>query len=206
MFSPGDIFRATNEGKLMTRRDIVVIGGSAGSLEGLKILIAALPSTIPAALLIVTHIPANTRIFLGEILNRAGSLPAIHPEDGEPIINGHIYLPTAGQHLLVESNCILLTCDCKEKFSRPCIDVLFSSAAKCYGSRAIGTLMSGALDDGTARLATIKEHGGIALVQSPEEAPYPSMPSSAIERVPVDGVMKMADMANAVVQFVQPNL
>ena len=189
----------------MTRRDIIVIGGSAGSLEGLKILIAALPSTLPAALLIVTHIPANTPSFLGEILNRAGSLPAIHPVDGDAITNGHIYLPTAGQHLLVESGRILLTCDCKEKFSRPCIDVLFRSAATCYGSRVIGIVLSGALDDGTAGLETIREHGGITLVQSPEEAPYPSMPSSAIEHVAVDGVMNMADMANAVVRFVQPN-
>ncbi|MEB0012552.1 chemotaxis protein CheB [Glaciimonas sp. Gout2] len=190
----------------MTRRDIVVIGGSAGSLRGLKILIAGLPSTLPAALLIVTHIPSNMRSFLGEILNRTGSLPAIHPVNGDPVINGYIYLPTAGKHLLVENGRILLSCACKEKFSRPCIDVLFRSAATCYGSRVIGIVLSGALDDGTAGLEVIKKHGGIALVQSLDEAPYRSMPSNAIERVAVDGVMKMADMANAVVQFVQPKL
>ncbi|WP_161539891.1 chemotaxis protein CheB [Glaciimonas sp. PCH181] len=143
----------------MTQRNIVVIGCSAGSFEGLRILVAGLPSTLPAALLVVTHMPADRRSFLADILNGASALPAIRPLEGDPVIHGRIYLPTVDRHLLVKNSRIKLTSGPKEKFSRPSIDTLFRSAALCYGSRVIGILLSGALDDGTARLEIIKDHG-----------------------------------------------
>jgi two-component system, chemotaxis family, protein-glutamate methylesterase/glutaminase len=173
---------------------IVVIGASAGGVETLQSFVRALPPDFAAAILIVLHVPAHTPSRLDEILERAGPLSACHPKDGEPILPGRIYVAPTDQHLMVEASCIRLTRGPKENRQRPAIDVLFRSAASQFGPNAIGIVMTGMLDDGTAGLWAIKDRGGVAIVQAPEEALYRSMPDSAIKHVSVDHSLRIADM------------
>jgi two-component system chemotaxis response regulator CheB len=132
--------------------------------------------------------------MLPEILNRAGKLKAKHPNDGEPIKLGKIYIAPPDHHLLLESDRIRLTKGPKENRFRPAIDPLFRSAAYSYGSRVVGVVLTGALDDGTAGLWAIKDRGGIAVVQDPAEAEQPSMPASALANVQVDHCLPLSDI------------
>jgi two-component system chemotaxis response regulator CheB len=132
--------------------------------------------------------------MLPEILNRAAKLKARHPADGELIEYGKIYVAPPDHHLLLELGRIRLTKGPKENRFRPAIDPLFRSAAYSYGSRVVGVVLTGALDDGTAGLWAIKDRGGIAVVQDPAEAEQPSMPASALANVQVDHCLPLSDI------------
>jgi two-component system chemotaxis response regulator CheB len=184
------------------RRDVIVVGTSAGGVEALQTLVAGLPSDLAAAVLVVMHLPAHTQSRLDEILARAGPLPARFAEDGERIGLGCVYLASPGRHLMLDGDTLRLTCGPKENRSRPAIDVLFRSAAYSYGSRVIGTVLTGMLDDGTAGLWAIKQRGGIAIVQSPSDAAHPAMPQSAITHVDVDHVVSLAELSACLTHLV----
>jgi two-component system chemotaxis response regulator CheB len=153
--------------------------------------------------LLVLHIPANSPSRLREILERVSSLPVMSPKDGDPIAAGHIYVPTPDRHLLLDNERIRVTRGPKENRARPAVDALFRSAAYSFGQRVIGIVLSGNLDDGTAGLWAIKDRGGVAIVQSPEEAMFSSMPKSAMEHVDVDHVLPAADIPATIVRLVQ---
>jgi two-component system, chemotaxis family, protein-glutamate methylesterase/glutaminase len=185
----------------MARRDIVVIGGSAGAIESVSEIVRGLPPDFPAAVFVVVHFPGSVTSALPRILNRAGTLPAVHPDNEGPIQPGRIYVALPDCHLFIEDDRIRLTRGPKENGHRPAIDPLFRSAAHHYGPRVIGLLLSGNLSDGTAGLLSIKQHGGIAIVQDPETALYAGMPRSAIARVPVDHVIPVREMAGLLVHL-----
>ena len=176
----------------MLKRNIIVIGSSVGGVEALQKVVAHLPADFPGSLFIVLHIAPETHSVLPNILSRAGKLPARHPVDGEPIRSGHIYVAPPDHHLILQDGQVRLTRGPRENRHRPAIDPLFRSAARWYGARTVGVVLTGALDDGTAGLLTIKNRGGLAIVQDPEEAFCPSMPRSALEHVKVDYVAPLA--------------
>jgi two-component system chemotaxis response regulator CheB len=176
------------------RRDLVVIGGSAGGLEALLDLVAQLPAALPAAVLVVLHMPAGGTSKLARILDRAGPLPAVLPSDREHLEDGVIYVSTPDRHLMVADGHAVLGVGPSENGHRPAINALFRSAALRAGSSAIGVLLSGALDDGVAGLSAIAEHGGKTVVQSPDEAAVSSMPDNALRQVDVDHVLPAAQI------------
>lgn len=182
-------------------RDIVVVGGSAGSLEPLKTLLSRLPKDLPAALLVVVHIPNDGRSVLPEILASAGALPAGHPSDGEPIEPGRVYVAPSDHHMLVEDEHIKVTRGPRENRHRPAIDPLFRTAARSYGRRVVGVILSGLLDDGAAGLMAVRMRGGLAVVQDPAEAIYPEMPARAIQYSGADCILKVNDIANLIVSL-----
>jgi two-component system chemotaxis response regulator CheB len=177
------------------RRDLIVIGASAGGVEALQRLIADLPADLPAAVCIVLHLSPEAPSLLPRILRRNSKLPVLHPIDGEPLVAGRVYVATPDHHLLVEDGHLMVTRGPRENRHRPAIDPLFRSAAMAHGSRVIGLILTGALNDGTAGLGAIKRRGGIALVQDPEEALFPGMPTSARRHVAVDHVLTLAAIA-----------
>ena len=185
----------------MARRDIVVIGGSAGAIESVSEIVRNLPADFPAAIFVVVHFPGTVTSALPRILSRVGNLPATHPDNEAPIHTGRIYVAPPDCHLFVEDDRIRLTRGPKENGHRPAIDPLFRSAAHHYGTRVIGLLLSGNLSDGTAGLLSVKQLGGVTIVQDPETALYSGMPRSAIERLPVDHVVPVKEMAGLLVQL-----
>jgi two-component system chemotaxis response regulator CheB len=190
----------------MPNRNIVVVGASAGGVEALVQLFNALPADLPAALFVVLHVPAYGKSVLPHILNRSCSLKALHPRNGELIQQSHIYIAPPDYHLLIHANQIQLEHGPRENGHRPAVDVLFRSAAVSYRQRVIGIILSGMLDDGTVGLKLIKDRGGIALVQNPEEALFDGMPRSAIANVAVDDVLKLDDIAHCLSELVVQQL
>ena len=186
----------------MQGRDIVVLGASAGGVEALVQFVGELPSSIPAAIFVVLHIPPQSTSMMPKILSRSSSLPAIHPVDGTLIEHGHIYVAPPDHHMMLEQGHIRIIHGPKENRHRPAIDTLFRSAASVYGPRVIGVVLTGSLDDGTAGLLAVKRLGGIAVVQDPDDALYPSMPQNALEHVQVDYVLPLAAIAHEIVHLV----
>ncbi len=185
----------------MPGHDIIVVGVSAGGVEALVKLAGQLPTDLPASILIVLHIPPQYPSLLPDILSRSGPLAATHPVDAEEIQCGHIYVAPPDQHLLVEPGRIRLVHGPKENRNRPAIDPLFRAAAHAYGPRVVGVILTGSLDDGTAGLRAVKRRGGVAIVQDPDDALYPSMPSSALAHVQVDYRLPLAGIGAVLVQL-----
>jgi len=183
----------------MDPKNIIVVGASAGGFEALKTLVKALPSELPASIFIVWHMSPDVRGIMPQVLNRLNTLPASQAFDGEVIEEGRIYVAPPDRHLILEDGLVRVTRGPKENRFRPAIDPLFRSAAYHYGADAIGIILSGALDDGTSGLWTIKQRGGIAIVQDPRDAEVPSMPQNAIREVEVDHVVPLEAMGELLV-------
>jgi two-component system chemotaxis response regulator CheB len=186
----------------MATKDIIVIGSSAGGVEALSRLCAALPADLPAAVFIAQHLSPSAKSVLPQLLDRAGPLPALAPVDGQAFERGHIYVAAPDHHLLIRPDKVLMRRGPFENRTRPAINALFRSAARTYGGRVIGIVLTGLLDDGTDGLIAIKAAGGTSLVQDPDEAEWPSMPRNAVKRDHVDHVVPLAGLAALLGQLV----
>jgi two-component system chemotaxis response regulator CheB len=173
---------------------LVVIGASAGGVAPLRALIAGLNPGSRSAFLVVLHIPAAHPSLLANILGNAGSLTAVQVQDGMPIEADTVYVAEPDHHMRVVDGKLRSLRGPKENRARPSINVLFRSAAATYANRTIGIILSGSLDDGTVGLWEIKQQGGIAIVQDPNDAIHASMPQSAVANVDVDYVIPASDM------------
>lgn len=186
----------------MAIRDIIVIGASAGGIEALRVLVGMLPKDFPASIFVVLHISPASPGVLPDILSRAGELQAVSPRDWQTIEPGRIYVAPPDHHLLLEpTGDVRVTRGPKENRFRPAVDPLFRSAARAFGQRVIGIILTGGLDDGTAGLWAVKQRGGVAVVQDPVDADEPSMPLSALRYVEVDYCLPLADIASLLVRL-----
>lgn len=187
----------------MAKRNIIVIGASAGGVYALRDFVSLLPPDFPASIFIVQHISPHSPSYLTNILNTAGPLKAVHPRDGELIQPGHIYVAPPDHHILVEYDQIIVKKGPKENRFRPSIDALFRSAAYSYGPRVIGIILTGMLDDGTSGMWSVKRLGGVCIIQEPQEALYDSMPNSVLEYVDVDYSLPIAQLVPLVCELIQ---
>lgn len=185
------------------QRDLVVIGASAGGVDALQAVVASLPAEFPAAVLVVLHVSAAGTSVLPQILSRTGPLPATFATDGEELRRGQIYVAPADHHMLIHDTRLQLTQGPRENGHRPAIDPLFRSAARAGDGRVIGVVLSGLLDDGAAGLRFIKQHGGTAVVQDPEEALFPSMPHAALRATAADRIAVAADIGQALCDLIE---
>ena len=186
----------------MLQFPLIVVGGSAGSIQPLIHLATGLPANFLAVVCIVIHTPAHGRSYLPEILARAGPLPATYAQNLERIKPGHLYCAPPDHHLLVGNGHLCITEGLKEHWSRPAIDPLFRSAAHEEGSNVIGVVLSDMLKDGSSGLWSIRKCGGIAVVQDPDDADHDSMPRNALVHVDVDHIVRSQDLAPLLIDLV----
>jgi two-component system chemotaxis response regulator CheB len=189
----------------MAKRDLVVVGASAGGVEALRTLMSRLPPDFPATLLVTMHVSAGGSA-LPQILDRAGPLPARHAVEGDALLPGMILVAPPDHHLLVFDHAVTLSRGPKENGHRPAIDVLFRSAARALGHRVIGLVLSGALDDGAAGMAALRLRGGYGLVQDPGEAIQPSMPRSAKAAAGLEEALPVAKIPARLLELVSEEL
>lgn len=187
-------------------RDRIVIGASAGGIEALRLLLGGLPGDLRAAVLVVLHTSGRPGSLLPAILGRASQLKALHPEDAERIRNGQVYIAPPDCHMLIDGERLRVVAGPRENLHRPAIDPLFRSAALAGGRRVIGVVLSGLLDDGTSGLMVVRAHGGAAVIQDPETAPFSAMPKNALEQVPDATVLPIEEIAGELVRLVQEEL
>ena len=185
----------------MGKRNIIVIGASAGGFDGLRTIVKNLPPDLDASIFIVWHMGTDVRGILPDVLNKLGTVTAANAYDQEPIKPNRIYVAPPDHHLLIEKDQLRVTKGPKENRFRPAIDPLFRSAAYSYGNRVTGIVLSGGLDDGTAGLWRIKNNGGIAIVQDPLDAQVPSMPENAIRGVEIDYCLPVDEIADLIVRL-----
>src|SRR5581483_10714889 len=172
---------------------VVVVGASAGGIEPLRRVVAGVPAELPVAFIVALHLRADSFSALRRPRPRH-QLPVGHAVDGEPLRGGQVYVRPPDVDVIVRSAELHLVHGPTGNGHRPAIGPLFRSAAQAYGERAIGVVVSGVLDDGTAGLAMVKHAGGVAIVQSPTDAVYAAMPRNAMRRVDVDLVVPSGDI------------
>ena len=178
-----------------------MIGASTGGFEAIRQLVALLPSDLDATIFIVWHMSPDVTGVLPQVINQQKTILATNTFDNEIVTTNRIYVAPPDRHLLLENGFVRVSRGPKENRFRPAVDPLFRSAAYIYGPRVIGVVLSGALDDGTAGLWTIKSRGGIAVVQEPAEAEVSSMPENALAAVAVDYRVTIAELAPLLVRL-----
>ena len=174
---------------------IVLVGTSYGGVEALQELLPGLSPALGVPVCIVQHRMRDEDGGLCEFLRAHSRLPVVEPNDKDAVLGGRVYLAPRDYHLLVETGRFALSVDAPVTYARPSIDVLFESAADVYRSEAIGVVLTGANRDGARGLARIKQRGGFALVQDPEEAASRAMPEAARAAAKVDRVLKLKEVA-----------
>jgi len=182
-------------------RDVVVVGASAGGVEALRSFVAGLPEEVPAAIVVVLHLPAGGTSVLPMILSRAGPVPAVAATDGTELLPGRIFVAPPDHHVLLTGQRLRLSNGPTENGHRPAVDVLFRSAAESLGPRVVGVVLSGVLDDGAAGLVTIASRGGVTMVQDPADALYRGMPENALRLVRADHILPSGKMGPVIAEL-----
>ena len=195
------IARVKRQGTAMLTRDIIVLGTSTGGVEALLRIVRDLPADLPAAVFVVCHVGATRKSSLPEILDRSGPLPAAHAWDGEPIRPGRVYVAPPDHHMVLTADAVRLTHGPRENRHRPAVDPLFRTAARVFGPRVAGVVLTGALGDGAAGLMAVRAAGGAAIVQDPSDAMMSDMPQTALIVAGADYVVPLAEIAPLLVQL-----
>lgn len=173
---------------------LLIIAGSAGAHQSVKDLLANLTPALPIAAVIVFHLGDGPVPSLAPTLAKLNSYPCAFADDGDIIEAGRIYIAPPDCHLLITGNRFRLTKGPRVNLVRPAIDLAFRSGAVHWGTRVIGVLLSGLLDDGVAGLKAIKTCGGMTIVQNPDEAAFPEMPQNALRHVDIDHVLTAGEI------------
>jgi two-component system chemotaxis response regulator CheB len=181
---------------LRERVDAVVIGASAGGIDGLLLVLPALPAALPVPVCVVLHLPRERPSLLVDIFAAKCSLKVKEAEDKEPALPGTVYFAPPDYHLLLDSGPQLaLSADEPVHFSRPSIDVLFESAADVFAQRLFGVLLTGASEDGAAGLAAVRHAGGVTAVQQPSGSYESQMALSALRLGAPDFLLPLRGIA-----------
>ena len=183
--------------------NIIVIGASAGGVEALRTIIRALPRDLQAAVFVVMHLSPLSPSVLPNILASDEGISVGAAVDGESIHPSHVYVAQPDLHLLIEPGYVRLTRGPRENRHRPAIDPLFRTAARAYGPRVLGIVLTGMLDDGAQGLVIVKSEGGKTIVQDPDEAMFPAMPRNALKVISADYVLKASEISRKIVGLVK---
>src|ERR1700716_3147799 len=182
---------------------VVGIGTSWGGLAAMTKLLGGLPADFSLPVVVVQHRGKDSDRLLSELLQDATDMKVCEIEDKEPLQPGTVHIAPANYHVLIDEGYLSLTVEDPVRFSRPSIDVMFSSAADMYGSGTIGVVLTGANEDGSRGLSHIVQRGGRALVQDPRTAEIPIMPVAAIKAVPSAEVLPLDALAPRLIALSQ---
>lgn len=174
---------------------VVVVGASWGGLDALTSLVRGLPGDFAIPVVVIQHRGRDSKTLLADLLQDRSRLKVGEPDDKEPLLAGHVYVAPSDYHLLIDDGYLTLEMDAPVRYSRPSIDVTFSSAADTYGPRAIGVVLTGANADGAIGLRSIVDAGGTGIVQDPDSAEMPVMPRAARLAVPEATVLPIEKIA-----------
>lgn len=168
----------------------------------MQTIVSGLPANLAASVLVVIHTAAVEQGHLADVLNRNGNMRAVTALHGSLLRHRHIYVAKPDHHLTVSNDRTWLSRGPTVNRHRPAIDPLFRSAARAYGKRVIGVILTGFLDDGSAGLASIKANGGIGMVQEPDEAFGRDMPMNALWTAKPDYRLPIVEIAPMLVRLV----
>lgn len=187
-----------------TKFDAIVIGGSAGAIAALAMLLPRIPENYPFPVIVVLHLhPLQDRYFL-EHLGKTCNLRVKEADEKENIQAGYIYFAPPNYHLLIENDkTFSLSIDEKVNYTRPSIDVLFESAARAYGSHLIAIILTGANNDGAEGLRLVKQKGGLVIVQDPKTAESSYMPTAALQATTPDFVLGLEEIGRWLANLAQ---
>lgn len=178
------------------KTELIVVGGSAGSLQVILQTIKKLDSVLDFPIVLVLHRKAQAESILPKLLQQFSRMEVIEIEDKTEIEKNKIYIVPSDYHLLFEDkNTVSLDSSEKMNYSRPSIDVTFRSAAEIFESTAIGVLLSGANSDGVEGLRYIKKNNGKVWIQDPATADVDYMPRQAVANVEYDRLITPDDLA-----------
>ncbi len=181
--------------------DVIAMGASAGGLNALIQVLKKLPKDFPSSIVVVQHLAPTHKSWIADLLGRSTPLKVKQAEHGEILLPGTVYTAPPDEHLLVGPGKIQLAHTQLVRFSRPSIDLLFESVAGMYGSRSVGVILSGSGKDGAEGIRTIKESGGITIVQTPETAEFRPMPEAAIQTGCVDWVLRLEEIGEKLTEL-----
>ena len=175
----------------------VVIGGSAGSFQGITRILSQLPKTFPLPIIMCLHRLKHVRNGFVEALSLKSVFPVVEPFDKEQIKKGGVYLAPSNYHMSVElGNYFAMSTEEMMNNSRPAIDITLGTAAYVYREKLIGILLSGANRDGGLGMKYIKDKGGLTIVQEPSECMIDTMPKAAMNLTKIDHVLKVDDIVS----------
>jgi two-component system chemotaxis response regulator CheB len=182
---------------------IVAIGTSWGGLMAVSKLLSGLPAEFPIPIVVVQHRGKDSDRLLSQLLQDATPLTVCEIEDKDVLEPGKVHVAPADYHVMIERGYLSLTVEEPVRYSRPSIDVMFTSAGDTYGKEAIGVVLTGANEDGSRGLAHIAKRGGKALIQSPKTAEIPIMPEAAARAVPTAEVLPLLQIGKRLIELSQ---
>ena len=175
--------------------DVVVIGASAGGVSALQALLEAVPADLAMPILVVLHLPRDRPSRITDLVGLRCPLPVHEAEDKQPLRDGTVTFAPPDYHLLVEDRATLaLSIDPPVLYSRPAIDPLFESAAEVFASGVLAILLTGASSDGSQGVAAVRQAGGEAWIQCPDDAYSPMMPAAALAHAGADVVLPLSSL------------
>jgi two-component system chemotaxis response regulator CheB len=183
------------------RIELVVIGASLGGPRALATLLRGLPSTFPAPIAIVQHIADGFTEGLAGWLQQESKLQVREARDGAPLEPGCVLLAPSGAHLLVAEGAVRLSDAAPVDTFKPSVTPLFASAARSYGPRACGVLLTGMGRDGAVGLKALKDAGAQTLAQDEASSAVFGMPKAAIDLGAVGRVLALEDIPRALVEL-----
>jgi len=184
-----------------TRRYVVAIGASAGGLDALEKLFAALPADCGASFVVIQHLSPDHKSMMASLLARHTRMPVIMVEDDMPIEANQVYLIPPGAIMHLDGRHLRLTPKSPRALTLP-IDVFFQSLASHYGDQSVAVVLSGTGSDGTRGAGAINEAGGLLIAQEPDTAKFDGMPRSVIATGLVDAILPVERIAQRIVAHV----
>jgi two-component system, chemotaxis family, protein-glutamate methylesterase/glutaminase len=186
---------------LLASRTALVVGASSGAVEALSQLLPVVPQASRIPVVVVVHLPANRPSLLPEVFAQRCAVRVCEPEDKQPVSAGTVWFAPSNYHLLIERDrTFSLSVDAPVNFSRPSIDVLFESAAECFGDKLCAIVLTGANEDGALGASTVRRAGGLVIVQDPSTADASLMPQSALLKASPQIVASLPEIAGFIYQ------